>query len=160
MGLNPKEPYPKRPRLRDFDYIGTYAYFLTILTKERDVYFREAEIVSHLISLLLETAKSERFDILAYCFMPDHLHILVMGRDGKSDLKRFMDLFKQKAGYWFKKINNKSLWHISYYDHVLRKEESIESVITYMLENPVRRGLVQDFREYPFSWSFFSGLKP
>jgi putative transposase len=157
MGLDPKEPYPKRPRLRYFDYIGTYAYFLTILTKNRDVYFKEADIVSHLIILLLETAKSERFDILAYCFMPDHLHILVMGRDGKSDLKRFMDLFKQKAGYWFKKINNKSLWHISYYDHVLRKEENIESVITYMLENPARKGLVQDFREYPFSWSFFQG---
>ncbi len=160
MGLDLKEPFPKRPRLKDFDYIGTYAYFLTILTKDRDVYFKEAEIVSHMISLLLETAKSERFDVLAYCFMPDHLHILAMGRDGKSDLKRFMDLFKQKAGYWFKKINNKSLWHISYYDHVLRKEENIESVITYMLENPVRKGLVQDFRGYPFSWSFFSGLKP
>jgi putative transposase len=157
MGLDPKEPYPKRPRLRDFDYIGTHAYFLTILTKDRGVYFNDTEIVSHLISLLLETAKSERFDILAYCFMPDHLHILVMGRDGKSDLKRFMDLFKQKAGYWFKKIKNKSLWHISYYDHVLRKEESIESVVTYMLENPVRKGLVQDFREYPFSWYSYQG---
>ena len=89
--------------------------------------------------------------------MPDHLHILVMGRDGKSDLKRFMGLFRQKAGYWFKKINNRSLWHISYYDHVLRKEESIENVITYMLENPVRKGLVQDFREYPFSWSILQG---
>jgi len=160
MGLDPKEAYPKRPRLRDFDYIGPYAYFLTILTKKRDAHFKEAQIVSHLINILLETAKSEGFDVLAYCFMPDHLHILVMGRDGKSDLKRFMGLFKQKAGYWFKKINNKSLWHISYYDHVLRKEESIESVITYMLENPVRKGLVLDFKEYPFSWSFSCGLKP
>ncbi|MGQ9646829.1 MAG: hypothetical protein ACUVWO_09860, partial [Thermodesulfobacteriota bacterium] len=66
MGLNPREPYPKRPRLKNFDYIGTYAYFLTILTKDRDVYFKEAEIVNHLISLLFETAKSERFDVLAY----------------------------------------------------------------------------------------------
>jgi REP element-mobilizing transposase RayT len=77
MGLDPKEPFPQRPRLRDFDYIGTYAYFLTVLTKDRDVYLKEADIVIHLISLLLETAKLERFDILAYCFMPDHLHILI-----------------------------------------------------------------------------------
>ncbi len=154
MGLDPKEPYPQRPRLRDFEYIGTYAYFLTILTKDRDVYFKEAKIVNYLISLLLETAKSERFDVLAYCFMPDHLHLLVTGIDDKSNLKRFMSLFKQKSGYWFKQNYDDNLWHISYYDHVLRKEESLENVALYILGNPVRKGLVSDFKEYPFSKSF------
>ena len=126
------------------------------MTKDHDAYFKEAEVVSHLISLLLETAKSERFDVLAYCFMPDHLHLLVMGRDDKSNLKRFMGLFKQKTGYWFKKISNKNLWHISYYDHVLRKEENLENVALYILGNPVRKGLVSDFKEYPFGWSFWT----
>ena len=52
---------------------------------------------------------------------------------------------------------NKNLWHISYYDHILRKEEAIESVGLYILENPVRKGLVSDFSEYPFSRSFIQG---
>jgi len=153
MGLDPKEPFPKRPRLKNFDYIGTYAYFLTILTKDHDAYFKEAEIVSHLISILLETAKSEGFDVLAYCFMPDHLHLLARGIDDKSNLKRFMSVFKQKSGYWFKKNYDEDLWHISYYDHVLRREESMEDVALYILGNPVRKGLVSDFRQYPFSKS-------
>jgi len=42
------------------------------------------------------------------------------------------------------------------YDHVLRKEESIEGVARYILDNPVRKGLVSDYKEYPFSWSFWT----
>lgn len=152
MDIN--KPFPKRPRLKDFNYSGTYAYFLTILTKDHTAYFKEAEVIDNLIDILIETARSERFDVLAYCFMPDHLHLLVIGKDDKSNLKKFLSLFKQKSGYWFKKNYNKNLWHISYYDHILRKEESIENVASYILENPVRKGLVSDFREYPFSRSF------
>ncbi len=154
MGIDKNKPFPRRPRLKDFDYIGTYAYFLTILTKDHTACFKEAEVIGSLIDMLIETARSERFDVLAYCFMPDHLHLLVIGKDDKSNLKKFINLFKQKSGYWFKKNYNMNLWHISYYDHILRKEEGIKNVASYILENPVRKGLVSDFREYPFSRLF------
>jgi len=39
----------------------------------------------------------------------------------------------------------------------LRKEENITQVIKYILENPVRKGLVNDFAEYPFSGSLEFG---
>jgi len=53
MGLDPKEPFPKRPRLKYFDYSGMYAYFITILTKNHATYFREAEVVEGVISVCL-----------------------------------------------------------------------------------------------------------
>jgi putative transposase len=154
MGLNINKSFPKRPRLKDFDYIGTYAYFITIRTKDCRPYFKKSEVVNGLRNLLLEAAKAERFDLLAYCFMPDHLHLLVMGQDDRSNAQKFVSLFKQKSGYWFKKNYNKNLWHISYYDHILRKEENIQGVALYILENPVRKGLASDFGEYPFSGPF------
>jgi putative transposase len=157
MGLDKTIPFPKRPRLKDFDYRGTYAYFVTILTNDRAIYFREAKVIEGIINALNETAISEKFKVLTYCFMPDHLHLLVQGTDDNSNLRKFIGLFKQKSGYWFKKNYDEDLWHISYYDHVLRKEESMEHVALYILGNPARKGLVQDFREYPFSWSFFQG---
>jgi putative transposase len=157
MGLDKTIPFPKRPRLKDFDYRGTYAYFVTILTNDRAIYFGEAKVIEGIINALNETAISEKFKVLTYCFMPDHLHLLVQGTDDNSNLRKFIGLFKQKSGYWFKKNYDEDLWHISYYDHVLRKEESMEDVALYILGNPVRKGLVPDFREYPFSWSFFQG---
>jgi putative transposase len=166
MGLDLKRSFPKRPRLKDFDYKGAYAYFITILSKDHSVRFKKAEVVDRLIHILNNIAERERLKVLAYCFMPDHLHLLVIGEDDKSDLKKFIGLFKQESGYWFKRNYGEDLWHISYYDHILRKEESLESVSFYILENPVRKRIVSDYRDYPFSgfvaqsFRANSGLKP
>jgi len=154
MGIDIDQPFPKRPRLKSFDYTGTHAYFITILTKNHASYFKDAEVVNRISKMLIEIAGDKRFKILTYCFMPDHLHLLLVGEDDRSNLKKFVSFFKQKSGYWFKKIFKEDLWHISYYDHVLRKEESIEDIARYILDNPVRKGLVSDYKEYPFSWSF------
>jgi hypothetical protein len=39
-----------------------------------------------------------------------------------------------------------------FYDHALRKEEDIRVVAEYIINNPVRAGLVKEWRDYPFSW--------
>ena len=155
MGLDPKEPFPKRARLKDFDYTGTYAYFITILTRDRGTYFTETDVVDVSIEILQEVARSKRFKILTYCFMPDHLHLLVVGESENSNLKKFISLFKQKSGYWYKMNFDKELWHVSYHDHVLRREENLETVAMYILGNPVRKGLVSDYKEYRFSRCFW-----
>jgi hypothetical protein len=35
----------------------------------------------------------------------------------------------------------------------LRSEQAVDAAIGYCLQNPVRAGLVEDFREYPHAWS-------
>lgn len=88
--------------------------------------------------------------------MPDHAHLLLGGEDG-SDLIRMIKQFKQLTGYRFKKGTGKNLWQKSYYDHILRKEEDVTKVVRYILENPVRKGLVKHPEEYPFSGSLEFG---
>jgi len=79
MVIDKKEPFPKRPRLKDFDYTGTYAYFITFRTKDHRTFFKEEEVVKDVVNIINETAISKRFKVLAYCCMPDHLHLLVIG---------------------------------------------------------------------------------
>ena len=94
MPLDKKTPYPRRPRLKDFAYVGTYTYFITILTASRRCYFTEPYIVDPLTKLLKQTAEKERFTLSAYCFMPNHLHLLVSGLEEQSSLKNFIKLYK------------------------------------------------------------------
>ncbi len=42
------------------------------------------------------------------------------------------------------------VWQRSFFDHALRDEESLEAVARYIVSNPVRAGLVEDWRDYPF----------
>jgi hypothetical protein len=52
-------------------------------------------------------------------------------------------------------LHHAALWQKSYHDHILRKEEAVADVVRYILENPVRAGLVDSIGEYPHAWSAF-----
>ena len=86
--------------------------------------------------------------------MPDHLHLLLEGIFPDSDLKKFVSSYKQYTGYLYKERGKTKLWQPSYHDHILRKDEDILSVAQYILNNPVRKKLVEHFLDFKFSGSF------
>ena len=70
-----------------------------------------------------------------------------------------MKMFKQESSFAFKKRYKNSLWQRSYYDRVLRKEETLKEVAWYIMNNPVRKGLVDDYRSYAFLGSLLIDIK-
>jgi putative transposase len=140
----------RRSRLRTFDYLGKYRYFLTFCTRERTKLFVRPSIVDPVLQQILHAASEHVFSIPAYVFMPDHVHLLVEGLAESSDLRAFVKLAKQKSGYLSSQESGHLLWQPSYYDRVLRDDESSLSVMRYILSNPVRANLVARWEDYPF----------
>src|SRR3972149_315093 len=91
----------KSPRLQGFDYVGVYAYSLAFVTGRRAPLFREAETVELVEATLVRACARQAFVLRAYCFVPDHLHVLVAGGPD-SRLHDLVRLFKQLAGYAYK----------------------------------------------------------
>jgi len=147
------------PRLSHFDYKGQYAYSITVDCYKNYHLFTEENDVSICLECLRFTMDKYHFDVYVYCFMPSHLHLLLVGRNEIADMRKAMKTFKQKTGYYFKQKHQKNLWQSSFYDHVLRRDEDIETVARYILNNPVRAGLVKNFWEYKFSGSFVFDIK-
>ncbi|MFH1362176.1 MAG: transposase [bacterium] len=145
-----QKEYPKRPRVKDFLYKGQYAYFITICTNLKKSVFVSKEAFELVYGYLLDTSKEFNFGIYAYCFMPDHLHLLLVAEDETADLNGFIKTFKQKSAFYFKKEFGEKLWQPSFYDHVLRKRESLNKIAEYIFYNPVRKGLVEDYRDYQY----------
>jgi putative transposase len=147
--------YKKRTRLKEFNYKGLYRYFITICTFNKEQIFKDnPSIVTWLIDILREQSRTFRFKIWAYCFMPDHIHLLLEGDDVNSDLRKFISSFKQLSSFYYKTRIGKQLWQINYHDHVLRKEEDNINVAYYIFNNPVRKGIVDDFKQYKYIGSF------
>jgi len=66
----------------------------------------------------------------------------------------FIRLFKGRVTPRARKTEpGRKLWQRSFYDHALRKEESVYQVTMYIWENPVRAGLVEEPYEYKWSGS-------
>ena len=82
--------------------------------------------------------------------MPDHLHFVAGLNDGS--LSSMMHSLKS---YTAQKVNDLlqqegQLWQRHYHDHAVRQDEDLTSLVTYVLHNPVRAGLTNDFHDYPF----------
>jgi putative transposase len=139
-----------RPRrIPDYAYTGIQRYFLTICTDNRAEFFRETAVVDAVVEQFLRRSREEEIAIIVYCVMPDHMHLLVDGESEDADLTRFVKLAKQRTGHAFKQKHRKRLWQKGYYEHVLRDEERTEEVVLYIIENPVRKGIVQNPMDYP-----------
>ncbi|HPI67203.1 MAG TPA: transposase [bacterium] len=139
---------PIRPRLPHTEYIGQKRYFITINSFNRKNYFVDKKIISFIKPHLFESLKSYNFEVWIFLFMPDHLHLLLEAKDINCNLENFIKDFKQKSSYCFKKIFRQRLWAKSYWDHILRKDEDITGIVYYILYNPVRKGLIKDWKEY------------
>ena len=141
---------PKRPRLKTFAYLGPCRYFLTYCTADRHPAFVSSSVVDAVLSQIVRAAAERGFVIIAYCFMPDHAHLLVEGTAPDSDMREFCRLAKQYSGFLYKVRTQRPLWQPSYYDHVLRDEEDTWSVVRYIVENPLVAELAKDADAYPF----------
>jgi REP-associated tyrosine transposase len=140
-------------RLPTFAYIGLHRYFLTFCCNHRRRVFVEADAVAVALAQILHASARHDFAVVAYCFMPDHVHLLVEGRAQGADLIAFARDVKQRTGYHWRGKVDAVLWQDGYYDRVLRDDEQAAIVAKYILENPVRAGLVSEPREYPYSGS-------
>jgi putative transposase len=95
--------------------------------------------------------------------MPDHAHLRVHGHSDRSDLHRFVKRAKQSSGQVYARTVKEPLWQDSYYDHVVRPEENLAGIACYIIQNPVRAGLVASPLQYPLvgsdTWSIEELIK-
>ena len=140
-------PFRKSPRLSTSQYRGAHAYSVTIVTARRRPVFRDSVLVGACVHRLGVSAWKYGFTTHAYCFMPDHVDLLLTG-DEWSSLPDFARHFKQLTGYAYSRKSGRKLWQTSYWDHALRAEEDIEDVARYVWGNRVRAGIVADYRAY------------
>jgi REP-associated tyrosine transposase len=143
----------KPEHLKAFDYVGIYQYFLTFCAFERARLFMRGDAVSLVRTQIERAAAEQRFALLAYCFMPDHVHLLIEGQTDDADCREFIARAKQYAGFYYRSTFGRRLWQRYGYERVLRSDEAAVSVARYVLENPIRARLVERIDEYPFSGS-------
>jgi REP element-mobilizing transposase RayT len=85
--------------------------------------------------------------------MPDHVHLLLDGTCEASNLLALIKSVKQRSGQRFAAIMHRPLWDEGFHDRVLRPEEDPKNFARYIVENPVRAGLVKSALDYPLSGS-------
>ena len=138
----------KKHRLHVSCYRGYIRASFTLCVNQRHPVFLKADIVKEVTNIFAVAIKKYCCVNLVYLFMPDHFHCILEGIEHNANLWRAMVLFKQISGYWFAKNLPDIKWQKGFFDHVHRKEEDLKRQVLYILDNPVRNGLVKHWRDY------------
>jgi putative transposase len=126
-------------------------FSITICTWQRIPLFNNSTYARALTDTLHKGLFADKTKLYAYCLMPDHLHLLISPKEG--NLPDSISRWKSYTANRIKKLGHTSrCWQPSFYDHALRKEEEINSTAEYIVNNPVRAGLVNRCQDYAHAW--------
>jgi putative transposase len=145
----------RKIRLPEDAYFQTgYPCHITICSLNGKPIFGLKEFTLHCMELLESLCDKFEIQIYVYCFMPEHIHI-ILTVEGPKSIIELVQAFKGKSTIESYKFGyQERIYQTRFFDRFIRTNQSLENEIRYVLENPVRRGLVESYRDYPFSKCF------
>jgi len=124
-------------------------------------WLRQADI-AQMVMDEIRRLDGSHYELLVFCIMPNHVHLLVdMARfdDGDttghpSRLSQALHLLKGRtARYANQKLGRSGkFWQDESYDHIVRDGAELERILWYIVNNPVKAGLVSDWQDWPYTY--------
>jgi len=106
----------------------------------------------------LEYLDSKVFDLDTFCLMCNHVHViftpLFNEKSGKyHSISSIMQVHKRYTAVEINKLLQRKgqFWQHESYDHIVRDREELNRIRRYILQNPVRAGLVDSWEDWPWS---------
>ena len=130
-------------------------YFITINCKDRS---KNQLALPEVSTRLFETVRHRQQEFLwwpyLFLLMPDHLHAVLSFPPSEKRMQSIINKWKE----WTAKEAGIH-WQRDFFEHRLRGDESLREKTDYILQNPVRKGLVTSPDQWPFVY-FADGQRP
>jgi 1-hydroxy-2-methyl-2-(E)-butenyl 4-diphosphate synthase len=96
---------------------------------------------AELLANALKHFDGTRYDLLAWCIMPNHVHVILKLAKGE-DLDKILHSWKSFTSHEINKLNGTSgpIWQKESYDHLIRDGKDFRNQIDYVLNNPTKAG--------------------
>jgi len=95
----------------------------------------------------------KRYQVLAFCIMANHIHLLINLLPGAPVLHKVLQDLKKYTAVQGNRLLGRTgrFWETESYDHIVRDGE-FDRILAYILNNPVKAGLVQDWEDWRWSY--------
>ena len=149
-----QKPHSRDLRKGGYSRAGTF-YILTTAVAGRRQLFAKQDHANIVLDAVRWLHSANRFIVDAAVVMPDHLHMVgQLGAGSRHDaaptLSTIMHTLKS---YTAKRLAQTGViapvWQNGYHDHGLRNDEDYRARVRYVMQNPIRAGLVNRIEEFP-----------
>ena len=116
--------------------------------------YLENRKIASIVSSALKFYDENEYDLLCYCIMPNHVHVVFTLKQSARALNKIMKSIKGYSARESNKILSRrgTFWQDESYDHIVRDEKELERIIYYVLNNPVKAGLVDDWEKWEWNY--------
>lgn len=151
-------------RLKGYDYSQAGAYFVTLVTYQRDCLFgeiRDAKMALNDFGTIADEcwrAIPDHFQLVelgAHVIMPNHVHGVIVIRESVGarhasplqpprgpaprSLGAIVGSFKSAVTKRIgRELNATGIWQRNYYEHIIRNEKDLQRITDYIETNPLR----------------------
>lgn len=92
-------------------------------------------------------------EVISYCLMPNHFHLLLYTKDKKENISRFMKSLQLSYAFYYNRNHDHSghVFQGKFKNKAVKSDAYMNKIIQYIIENPVRKKLVKDPSEWVYS---------
>jgi putative transposase len=135
-------------------------YFITVCAHMQQNVFQRDEVAELMVATFQKYRDAGEYELHEYVVMPNHIHLLLSLKH--ENLGRVVQFIKGGFSHALHQHESAigAVWQQRYYERRIRDDNEFAAIAEYIRQNPVRKGLVENAAEYPFSSAKVSGLKP
>lgn len=147
-------------------------YFFTLVTYQRQNIFLSPEARLLFLDAINYVKQYRIFELIAYCVLPDHIHLIISLPENDADFSTRLSLIKRRftkqytsrfggllpKSESYAKRKEVGIWQRRFWEHFIRGEEDLNRHIDYIHYNPVKHGLVGSVCDWKDS-SFYDYVK-
>jgi len=144
------------------NYVPGGTYFFTLVTFQRRKYFDSADKLNRLYGTIRQVQQNKPFELIAYCLLPDHMHLLIKLPDEDTNFPIRIREIKRLTTLWIKQERSENIdqiWQDRFWEHTIRDERDLLIHFDYIHYNPVKHNLAESFDGWKWSsfTSYFAG---
>ena len=138
---------------------GIYHIMMRGVNKQQ-VFFDKQDY-KKFIQILIDCKRISKFELYAYCLMPNHIHLLIKEND--EDISKIMKRIGCRFVYWYNAKYQRvgHLFQDRFRSEPIETDDYFLCALRYIHQNPVKGKLVENCAEYPYSsyqWYYENGI--
>ena len=140
-------------------------YFFTVVTFERQRFLINPQCLTILREAIAEVKQRLPFTVDAWVLLPDHMHCIWTLPPNDADFSKRWGLIKAIFSCRIKPLYHKAglptasrtknrettIWQRRFWEHLIRDEVDFQRHVDYIHYNPVKHGLVDNLKDWPYS---------
>ncbi|GAB2523235.1 transposase [Spirosoma aerophilum] len=124
--------------------------------------------VAEVVARRIREADWVGYALLAYCIMPNHVHLVVdtamqldtlqpdeeISSTNYRQLYQTLKVIKGSSAFEANQLLGRTgaFWQPESYDHYVRDPGELKRILNYTVQNPVKAGLVDDWQDWPYTY--------